>query len=142
METIRSITKEDLPTLAKLVDDQDLCSRDDLCLEHSNLSLDEKGEITSFIILRHNSLIDYLGGEIPADVAVDKNDAGYEEGFEYHVREDVAEFKKEDHYELVYWYLRPGEDYSLTLRSAYLESSCFITTGLQIGVIWMPYGLN
>lgn len=133
METIRSITKEDLPILAKLIGDKDLCSRDDLCLEHSKMSLNDEGVITSFVILRQNSLIDYLGGEIPADVTVDKNDENYEEGFEYHVRDDVVEFKKEEHYELVHWYLRQGEDYAFTLRPTYLEAS------MAIGVIWMPY---
>lgn len=137
---IRRITKEDLPMLAKLIGDEDLCSRDDLCLKHSKMSLNDEGVITSFVILRQNSLVDYLGGEIPADVTVDKNDEDYEEGDEYHLREDVSEFEKEEQYEMLYYYLKCGEHYMFTLHPTYMEASgwCSADNG-PIGVIWMPY---
>ena len=141
--TFRSIVKEDLSKLAKLADNQELCTMEDLCLEHSKMCLDDNGKVLAFVVIRQNSLIDYCGGQIPADESVNKNDEDYEEGDEYHLREDVAEFKKEEQYEIVSWYLRQGEDYMFTLRPTYLEASCWCSVeNRPIGVIWMPYKPN
>ena len=49
--TFRSIVKEDLPRLAKLVDNQELCTMEGLCLEHSKMYLDDDGTVTTIKVV-------------------------------------------------------------------------------------------
>ncbi|MBR1916291.1 MAG: hypothetical protein IJ832_00335 [Bacteroidaceae bacterium] len=134
--TFRSIVKEDLPRLAKLADNQELCIMEDLCLEHSKMCLDDKGKVLAFVVIRQNSLIDYCGGQIPADESIDKNGKYYQEGDEYHVHRVISEYFPTQQYELVEWYLNPIEPdeviYETFLRLMGIESK-------PIGVVWVEY---
>ena len=138
--TFRSIVKEDLPRLAKLADNQELCIMEDLCLEHSKMCLDDKGKVLAFIIIKQNSLIDYCGGQIPADESIDKNGKYYQEGDEYHVHRVITEYFPTQQYELVEWYLNPIEPDEV-LRETFLNSVYgeFSIDSKPIGVIWVEY---
>lgn len=134
--TFRSITKEDLPNLARLVDNQALCTMEGLCLEHSKMCLDDDGTVLAFIIIKQNSLIDYYGGQIPADEAIDKNGKYYEVGDEYHIHRVISENFQGQQYELIEWYLSPNEPDEV-LRKTFLR---FVGIDSKpIGVIWVEY---
>ena len=142
--TFRSIVKEDLPKLAKLADNQELCTMEDLCLEHSKMCLDGNGKVLAFIIIKQNSLIDYCGGQIPADELIDKNGKYYQEGDEYHIHRVISEYFPTQQYELVEWYLEPDEydedSREHVLHKEILRKTIYATDNPKpIGVIWMPY---
>jgi hypothetical protein len=138
--TFRSIVKEDLANLARFVEKQDLCTMEGLCLEHSKMCLDDDGAILAFIIIKQNSLIDYYGGQIPADESIDKNGKYYKEGDENHIHRVIAENFQGQQYELIEWYLNPNEPdevlHETFLRLVYGE---FNIESKPIGVIWAEY---
>ena len=145
---IRSIDKKDLPMLANLANDPNLCSIEDVCLEHSKLCIDDDGRIIAFIIVKPNSLIDFFGGEIEADESVDKKGKYYKDGSEFHLHRTVSEHFQNKQYELIHWYLEPCEyDENSTeyviheemLRNTFLRTMCATRKSKPIGIIWMPY---
>ena len=62
---IRNITPNDLPVLKNLVGTDDFT---DICYEYSKISINDDGEITSFVISTPKSIKDYLGEVIPLEL--------------------------------------------------------------------------
>lgn len=127
---VESITKENLSKIAEQIGDDSLLAHDDICFEHSMYSMNENGEITAVIILRRNSLYDYFGGEIPADINFEED--------EYHIREDLHKLHPDgnEHYEMICYYLKDKE-YHYHLRNLY--NLVAYHDGLLIGAIWTKY---
>ena len=138
---IKDVTKEDLPMLAKLVGNDDWCDDERISFEHSKMCVDEKGDIQAFIILRHNSLIDYFGGEIPLDIKI-MNSPHYYEGAEYAIIEYVKDYcTSNNQYEIIIYYNKaePTCLYAIEpLSRTYMASSDVVWKDMD-GVIWMKY---
>lgn len=85
---IRNITPNDLPALKNLVGTDDFT---DICYEYSKISINDDGEITSFVISTPKSIKDYLGEVIPLDELCFKS-RHYYEGMEYWVRNTLEDY--------------------------------------------------
>ena len=113
---IRNITSNDLPVLKNLIGTDDFA---DICYEYSKMSLNDNGEITSFVITTPKSIKDYLGGIIPNDELCYKS-IHYYEGMECWIRDDLEEYFPNEQYHISHMYIKQGEDYMI-LRETYLE---------------------
>lgn len=88
---IRNVTKEDLPKMAKLLNEEALTTRSDICFEHSKLMINDDGKIVSFLILRQYSINEFLNGDVPLD------------NCEYSFQEMIDEyFSDNNQFELLY----------------------------------------
>lgn len=113
---IRNISPNDLPILMDLVGTGDFT---DICYDYSKMSINEDGEITSFVITTPKSIKDYLGGIIPIDELCHKS-IHYYEGMECWIRNYLEEYFPNVQYHISHMYLKEGEDY-MVLREVYLE---------------------
>lgn len=113
---IRNITPNDLPALKNLVGTDDFT---DICYEYSKISINDDGEITSFVISTPKSIKDYLGEVIPLDELCFKS-RHYYEGMEYWVRNTLEDYFPSEQYHISHMYLKEREDYMI-LREVYLE---------------------
>ena len=113
---IRNITPNDLPILKNLVGTDDFT---DICYEYSKISINDDGEITSFVISTPKSIKDYLGEVIPLDELCFKS-RHYYDGMESWVRNVLEEHFPTEQYFISHMYLKEGEDY-MVLREVYLE---------------------
>ena len=128
---IRNISKDDLPKLSKLVNDEQLCLMENICFEHSKLSIDDNGKIISFLILIPHNIEEYYGGKIPVDRKAKFN--------ANHLIEDIQEsYKDGNQYELYSWYLDEMDDFAKReeFRNLFLESRLNHTC--LDSVIWFP----
>lgn len=124
---IRNVTKEDLPKIAALLNDETLATRSDICFEHSKLMFNEDGVIDAFIVLRQYSLNEFFGGDIPLR-KLDKNDKGYKEGDECDFQKMLNEyFSDNSQFELLYAF---GGKFNLhnLYRNIWLEEN--------VGLVW------
>lgn len=113
---IRNITPNDLSVLKNLVGTDDFT---DICYEYSKMSINDDGEITSFVITTPKSIKDYFGEIIPIDELCFKN-RHYYEGMEYWVKNILEEHFPTEQYFISHMYLKEKEDY-MVLREVYLE---------------------
>lgn len=125
---IRNVTKEDLPKMAALLNDEALATRSDICFEHSKLMLDEDEKIISFIVLRQYSLNEFFNGDIPLR-KLDKTDKGYKEGDECDFQKMLDEYFSDNcQFELLYTFCGNDRDVCHLYRSVWLEES--------VGLVW------
>jgi hypothetical protein len=113
---IRNITPNDLPILKDLVGDDFT----DICYEYSKLSINDNGEITSFVIITPKTIKDHFGGIIPIDKLC-FNSIHYYEGMKYWIRNVLEKHFPNEQYYISGLYLKEGEDYMI-LREVYLET--------------------
>lgn len=113
---IRSITPNDLPAIKDLIGTDNFA---DISYDNSKISINESGEITSFVITTTKSIRDYFGGIIPIDKLC-FNSIHYYEGMELWIREVLEEHFPTKQYHISRMYLKEREDY-MTLREVYLE---------------------
>ena len=127
---VEYITKDNLPKIAELLGDESLLAYDDICFEHSMYSMNKKGEITSVVILRRNSLFDYYGGDIPDDI-----------NFEEHkdvIRQSLNDLYPDGnvHYEMVGCYLK-SRNYFIHIHELY-----HLIGILPTGIVWCKYNTD
>ena len=133
--TIRNITKEDLPKMAGLLNDETLATRSDICFEHSKLMFDENGETVAFIVLRQYSLNELFGGSIPLS-ELDKNDKNYKESDKSDFQKMLDEYFSDNcQFELLYTFCSDDRDVCNLYRNVWLEES----VGLVWSTIQNPY---
>lgn len=124
---IRKVTKEDLPMLSELISCEELATREDICFEYSEYSINMKEEITAFVILRRHSLFDYYKGNIPCNLHSRWNkNAIREQIYKCHPNDN-------DHYELLYCYQKSKNDHR------HLHNLCALTEIMPNGLIWAKY---
>lgn len=125
---IRNVTKEDLPRMAALLNDETLATRSDICFEHSKLLLDEDGKIISFIVLRQYSLNEFYDGDIPLKKS-DKNDKEYKECDDFDFQKMLDEYFSDNcQFELLYAFCSNDRDVCNLYRNVWFEES--------VGLIW------
>lgn len=116
---IRNISPNDLPVLMDLVGTDDFT---DICYEYSKMSINEDGEITSFVITRKATIQDFYDGIIPSDES--------NEGVENY----LIDHPIDKQYQILHLYLKDGEHYT-TLENTYESIRCG-------DMIWMVYNTN
>ena len=128
---IRNVTKEDLPKMAALLNDETLATRSDICFEHSKLMFDENGETVAFIVLRQYSLNEFFNGDIPLR-ELDKNDKNYKEGDESDFQKMLDEYFSDNcQFELLYAF--GGDDIpEINLHNLYRN----IWLEESVGLVW------
>ena len=124
---IKKVTKEDLPMLAELICSEELATREDICFEYSEYSINPKGEITAFVIVRQHSLFDYYKKNIPYIQQARWN--------KKLIREQIHTWHSNDndHYELLYCYQKSKNDHR------HLHNLLAQTEILPKGIVWAKY---
>ena len=107
---IRNITKEDLPIIAKFARNKKICGINNIYYKLSKICFSDDGEILCYILVCRNSLIDFFGGNIPADENVDVEDEDYDEENDKWWVKKVATLLEGRHYEIVDAYLKKETD--------------------------------
>ena len=92
--------------------------------------MNKKGEITSVVILRRNSLFDYYGGDIPDDINFDEHKDV--------IRQSLNDLYPDGnvHYEMVGCYMK-SRNYFIHIHELY-----HLIGILPMGIVWCKYQMD
>lgn len=132
---VENVTKENLLKISETIGVDLLVLQDTICFEYSKYSMNERGEITSVIILREHSLFDYYNGTIPTDTKPNVYDKNY-------IKNRIKKLSQDgmEQYEIVFCYVK-NRNFFVHLHELYhlIVSHDGIKS---IGVVWHKYQEN
>lgn len=103
MEIVKMKKEEDLEMVKSLVDNKENFESDDIIWDRSKKCIAKNGDLLGFVLIKPNSLIDFFGGEIPAETNV-TDDRKY-------TRRNVINYLKDYQYEVLFYVNKIGDSY-------------------------------